>query len=335
MLEQGPPVLLDGAMGTELAARGFELRAPLFSARALIDAPELVEQIHWDYLRAGAQVLTTNSFGLHAASLAAAGIAERQAELAGRSVELVERVRARARAAGSRQQDLVRFRIAGSISPRARGHDQPGDQPGDQALARAEYRAYAEHLIAAGVDLLLLETFTTVADARLALEGLAGVELPVWLSVVAGHRSATNQAKLDGTRLLGGDSFDDLAGLLKTPRVPTPRVPDALLINCTQIDAIPAALDALIRATTATDLPLGLRPHLGRRRHDGVWIDSIIGPEVFAEQIHAWMHSRPPLIIAGACCGSRPAYIDALRHRLAPTDSDRNQAFLRLAQLLP
>jgi homocysteine S-methyltransferase len=321
VIEQGPPVLFDGAIGTELARRGFELRAPLFSARALLDAPELVEQLHWDYLCAGAQVLTTNSFGLHVASLAAAGIAQRQGELARRSVEVLERVRARARAEGGESK----FRIAGSIPPRAR------DAAAEQAIARAEYRAYAEHLIAAGVDLLLLETFTNVRDARLALEGLVGVELPVWLSVVAGHRSSP-ASKPDGTRLLDGDRFKDLAQLLRSE---TSQVPDALLINCTQIDAIPAALDALIHATATTTVPLGLCPHLGRRRHDGVWIDRILESEVLAEQIQAWMHSRPRLIIAGACCGSRPEDIAALCRRLAPTEPDREQAFMRLAQLLP
>jgi homocysteine S-methyltransferase len=308
-------------MGTELAARGFELRAPLFSARALLDAPELVEQIHWEYLCAGAQILTTNSFGLHAASLAAAGIAEHQAELAGRSVEVLEHVRARARAS---DRALARFRIAGSIPPRARD--------GEPELARAEYRAYADHLIAAGVDLVLLETFTNVDDARLALEGLAGVELPVWLSVVAGHRAAPGMPRPDGTRLLDGDSFEDLAKLLNGQ---THRVPDALLINCTQIDAIPAALDALIHATASVELPLGLSPHLGRRRHDGVWIDRIVEPEVFAGQIQAWMHARPRLIIAGGCCGSRPDYIAAMQRQLMPNEADRDRAFVRLAELLP
>ncbi|PRP96187.1 homocysteine S-methyltransferase family protein [Enhygromyxa salina] len=319
-LEQGPPVLLDGAMGTELAERGFELRGPLFSARALLDAPELVEQIHWDYLCAGAQVLTTNSFGLHAASLAKAGVAERQAELARRSVEVLEQVRTRARARGS---DMTRFRIAGSIPPRPPG--------GERALARAEYRAYADGLADAGVDLLLLETFTNVDAARLALEGLAGVELPVWLSVVAGLPTP-GQSAPDGTRLISGDSFEDLGQLLRSE---THRVPDALLINCTQIDAVPAALDALIRASAELELPLGFSPHLGRRRYDGVWIDRIIGPKVFAAQIQAWMKVRPRLIIAGACCGSRPDYIAAMQHSLMPSEAAREQAFVRLAQLLP
>ncbi|KIG18091.1 Homocysteine S-methyltransferase [Enhygromyxa salina] len=308
-------------MGTELAERGFELRPPLFSARALLDAPELVEQIHWDYLCAGAQVLTTNSFGLHAASLAAAGIGERQAELVRRSVQLIERVRARALAEQPAEPgpSSARFRIAGSIPPRVRA--------GERALGRAEYRAYANALITSGVDLLLLETFTNVDDARVALEGLVGVELPVWLSVVAG-----GTARSDGARLLGGDSFEDLAQLLRSE---THRVPDALLINCTQIDAIPAALDAMIQASADVGLPLGLRPHLGRRRYDGVWIDRIVEPEVFAGQIQAWMRTRPQLIIAGACCGSRPDYIAATQRALMPSEAAREQAFVRLAELVP
>ncbi|PRP96771.1 Homocysteine S-methyltransferase [Enhygromyxa salina] len=318
------PVLLDGAMATELSARGFDLRAPLFSARALLDAPELVAEIHWDYLRAGAQVLTTNSFGLHASTLAVAGLGERQRELALRSVELVELARRRA-LEGDRS--LARFRVAGSIPPRPL-NDQDCAEPD---LARAEYRSLAAQLVGAGVDLILLETFTRVSEAKLALEGLAEIAVPVWLAVVAGMPQQ-RVSRPDGTRLIGGDSFDELAELTRASG--EHRVPDALLINCTQIDAIPAALDSLI-ASVGPGRPLGSSPHLGKRRYDGVWVDRIVEPEVFAEQIHAWMHSRPALDLAGACCGSTPAYIAAMKRWLQPDELARERAFVRLAELVP
>ena len=322
-----PIILLDGAMGTQLAARGFALREPLFSARALIDAPDLVAAIHADYLHAGAQVLTTNSFGLHASTLARAGIAEQQGALARRCLEILEQVRHEAREQDPR---LARFRIAGSIPPRPRAN-----QGGDLALARAEYRTYAERLADAGVDLILLETFTSVAEASLALEGVAEVDLPTWLSVVAGapaRRGASLTDRPDGTRLVDGDPIAELAPLAE-------RV-DALLINCTQIDAIPAALCALSREGCPSPRPVwGLSPHFGRRRYDGVWVDRIFGPEVFAEQMRAWLLSnrseRVRFELAGACCGSQPADIAALRACLQPNEAERERAWTRLALLVP
>lgn len=309
-------ILLDGAMATELAERGLRLRAPLFSARALLDAPELVEQIHADYLLAGAQILTSNSFGLHASTLAAAGLAQRQAELVRLAVALPDAVRRRARSS---------VRIAGSIPPRPRVlRVEPAD------LARAEYRHQAELLVDAGADLILLETFTHLEQVRLALEGLVGFASPVWLAVVAGV-AVPGSRRPDGTRLLGGEQFAALGELLRSDSV---RRPDVLLLNCTQIDAVPAALDAMVEAIDP-EVPLGLYPHLGKEAYNGVWIDRIVEPDVFAEQILAWVHTRPRFEVAGACCGSRPAYIEALQRWLHPDASTRQQAFVRLAELIP
>ncbi|HLT34751.1 MAG TPA: homocysteine S-methyltransferase family protein [Enhygromyxa sp.] len=316
-----PIILLDGAMATQLAARGFALTEPLFAARALLDAPELVGAIHFDYLLAGAQVLTTNSFGLHASTLARAGIGEQQRALARRAVEILAHVR---HGVLAHDRQLACFRIAGSIPPRPR--DEWGGHP---ELARAEYRCLAEHLAEAGVDLILLETFTNLAEAELALAGLAGIDLPIWLSIVAG---APRPTRPDGTRLIDGEPLAELASLVD-------RV-DALLINCTQIDAIPAALDALIAATdTRPELPLGVSPHFGKRRYDGVWIDRIIEADVFAGQMQAWLQSERPgrarFVLAGACCGSQPDDIAALRRRLQPDELERERAWTRLAELVP
>lgn len=309
-------ILLDGAMATELAERGFELRGPLFSARALLEAPELVEQIHADYLQAGAQILTSNSFGLHASTLAAAGLAQRQEQLVGLAVALPDAVRRRARS---------RVRIAGSIPPRPRV--LRADPP---ELARAEYRRYAELLVEAGADLILLETFTHLAQVRLALEGLAEIPVPVWLSVVAGV-AVPGSSRPDGTRLLGGEEVASLGELLQSASV---RQPDVLLLNCTQIDAVPAALDAMLEATEPS-LPLGLYPHLGKAAYDGTWVDRIVEPDVFAEQILAWVQPRPRFEVVGACCGSRPSYIEALQRWLQPDADAREQAFVRLAEQIP
>ncbi|MFV8749779.1 homocysteine S-methyltransferase family protein [Nannocystaceae bacterium ST9] len=319
------PLLLDGAMATELSRRGFSLDPPLFSARALIEAPELVEQIHADYIRAGAQVITTNSFGLHVSTLAKAGLAARAQELVERSVITIERARQlAAHDDGKREHGWAKIRIAGSLPP-TRAKAEPRE------LAVAEQRTLAGMLVSAGVDLLLLETYTTIADVAIALEAVAEFEVPVWLAVVAG---VPGSPRPDGSRMLGGDDFDSLFAAIEAAP------PQALLINCTQIDAVPAALRAIEAARSHAGawtraLTLGLYPHLGRHSWDGTWHERFLEPGTYAEQIQAWILAHPSFELVGACCGSTPEYIDALRCRLQPDKDARERSFVRLAGLVP
>lgn len=325
-------LLLDGAMATELARRGFELRAPLYSAAALLDAPELVEQIHLDHVRAGAQIIRTNSFGLHAHTLARAGMAELAPMLIARAALLVERARQRAASEDhARVHGWAKLRSAGALPPVR--------MLGPRELVIAEQRTLAQGLVDAGVDLLLLETHGSVDEVERSLAALAELAppVPVWLAVVAGAPSGTNRP--DGTRMLAGDRFEALLELLDAPRFAAARV-DALLLNCTQIDAVPDALRSLAHARASTQgragvLPLGLYPHLGRASWDGTWHDRFLAPDVFAEQIAAWRGRVPELELVGACCGSWPDDIDALRRILHADAEARERAFVRLAELVP
>ncbi|MCR9161713.1 MAG: homocysteine S-methyltransferase family protein [Nannocystaceae bacterium] len=152
-------VLLDSAMGTELARRGFELRAPRWGARAIEDAPHLVRAIHAETIGVGAQVVVTASFGL----------GERDTQLAAASVAL-------ARDAGAE-------RIAGSIGP--------ADPSSPPAQRRAHLLALGEALVRGGCDVLFAETHTTVGGAREALEVLRPLGRPVWVSLACGTGGLT------------------------------------------------------------------------------------------------------------------------------------------------
>lgn len=96
------PLLLDGATGTELNRRGVDTSLPLWSAAALLDAEAVVRQVHTDYVDAGAELVTANTFRCHARNLANAGLAQRAAELTRRAVQLARDASAgRAYVAGS------------------------------------------------------------------------------------------------------------------------------------------------------------------------------------------------------------------------------------------
>ncbi|MBV1859180.1 MAG: homocysteine S-methyltransferase family protein [Nannocystaceae bacterium] len=147
--------LLDGAMGTELVRRGFELRAPQWGARAIGDAPALVAAIHADYAAAGAEALVTASFGLNA----------QHASLAAASVGLARKA----------APDLP---CVGSIGP--------ADPSQNITERRAHYTALGRALAEGGATALFAETQTSLAGARLAAESLRPLGVPVWVGLACG-----------------------------------------------------------------------------------------------------------------------------------------------------
>ena len=107
-LQSGHILILDGATGTELDRRGVDTSLPLWSARALLTAPDIVQQIHRDYLDAGADLITTNTFRTHRRTLTRAGVGERTRELTQLAVELARR---------AIEESGRTAYIAGSMSP--------------------------------------------------------------------------------------------------------------------------------------------------------------------------------------------------------------------------
>ncbi len=278
-LAQGPPLLLDGATGTELERRGVPSQLPLWSSRALLDAPEVVAGIHAEYVAAGAEILTANTFRTQRRTLARAGLGERAAELTQRAVEL-----ARRSAAGAPR----RIWIAGSMAP-LEDCWHPERVPADDALA-AEHAEHAESLRAAGADLLLLETFGTRREALAALRAARASGLPVWASFACDARG----------RLL---SAEPLAEALAAARALGPL---AVLVNCLP----PSHVDAALPALRACGLPFGVFPNLGAPLPGGEGRAEELDPAAFAARGRRWVAAGA--LIVGGCCGTTPAHLRAL-----------------------
>lgn len=291
--------ILDGALGTELQRWGARMDAPLWSAHALIDTPEIVADVHAEYLRAGANVITTNTFRTHARNLAAAG-REHEAEMLTRRAVTI--------ALGAREQvlrthaDAAKARVAGSVSPLEDSFSP--DRSPDYARAKAEHTTMARTLVDAGVDLLLIETMSCVHEAVAAAEAASGLGVPVWLAIVG---------REDGN-LLGGESTDDLIAALAQPGLDV----DALLVNCTDIAYVDATLSAL-RASLAkaerTDLTVGAYPHTGRHDPETGFRTHACTRDEFAAKLSV-IARRHELGIVGSCCGSTPAWTAELKRRL-------------------
>jgi S-methylmethionine-dependent homocysteine/selenocysteine methylase len=159
--------LLDGPMGTELAARGVPTPAPSWSAFALDQAPEVIAQVHRDYVAAGATVHTANTFRT------------KRRQVGERWRALTERAVAIARSAVPAGQ-----RVAGSVAPLEDCYHPELSPP----EARPEHRELCLALAEAGVDLLLCETFPHVGEALIAVEEAVATGLPTWVAFTAGPR---------------------------------------------------------------------------------------------------------------------------------------------------
>ena len=279
-LTQEKLVLLDGALGTELERRGIGTRLPLWSAEALLEAPELVREIHEQYIRAGAEVITTNTFRTSRRALDKVGMGDRAGKLTRVAVRFA--VEARENAA---ERPVW---IAGSVAPLEECYDPSLVPPPE--IAFEEHRELARWLAEAGVDLLLLETMNTVSEARAALEAAQETGVPVWVSMVCGA---------DG-RLLGGDTIVEAVGALE------PLGPAALLINCTSAPWIEEPLRQMIERAT---VPVGVYANMGDPQPNGRF-RHMLSPEEYARCVAAWIEMGARIV--GGCCGTTPEHIRAL-----------------------
>ncbi|MFQ5743965.1 MAG: homocysteine S-methyltransferase family protein [Acidobacteriota bacterium] len=280
-LQAGRPLVLDGATGTELTRRGIDTSLPLWSARALIEAPETLRQIHRDYLAAGADVITANTFRTHRRSLAAAGLGKRAADLTRQAVEITASV----------VEETGRGFVAGSVAPLEDCYAPRMVPPDDQL--RQEHREMVRRLMEAGVDLLLIETMNTVREASIATEVAVATGLPTMVGLVCG-RSA---------RLLSGESAAAAAAALSLLR------PDALAINCTPTPDLHRALGEL---AAHSDLPVGAYGNVGYADDVQGWVNTdSVDPVAYSKYAERWLQMGVRLV--GGCCGTGPAHISALR----------------------
>jgi S-methylmethionine-dependent homocysteine/selenocysteine methylase len=286
--------VLDGGVGSELVRRGVRWRV-----NGLRTDTATVSAVHDAYLEAGADVLRTNTFQLNRRSYRnvfrdAAHMRHIGApDLEQRIPELVPKAAALARAARERlgRTDVA---IAGVMSPLEHCF-RPDLAPSDDA-ARAEHEEIAQLLAGAGVDLLLLESMNTIAEARIAMDAARNTGLPVWLSFVV---------NADGN-ILSGEPLDSLGAEL-------------ILASCAPPEDVNLALTKLSTQTTR----FGGYAHLGRFDPPSwkfEFFPQFSGtdawpPERYATTARSWREHGAQVI--GGCCGSGPDHVRALKAELA------------------
>jgi len=284
-LKQPTPILLDGATGTELARRGVYTGLPLWSANALLTdhGIRVLKQIHMDYLAAGAEIITANTFRTHFRALAPSGNGHRALELTRRAVEIASA------AIAEYSDDIPRF-VAGSISTLEDCYQPDLVPPEDEC--RAEHSERVHHLLECGIDLFLLETFNTIREAVVAAKLATITGTPVIVSFVCNPAG----------RILSGESLTEAADQL------LPLGVVALGVNCGPTPSLAGPL-AELRHACGPAFPLIAYGNIGYPDDEVGWVNTDAeDPVVYCRHAVDW-HVK----IVGGCCGTTPAHITQLK----------------------
>jgi len=289
-VERRGAAVLDGGLATELEARGYVLDDALWSARALIDAPELVAAVHRDYLEAGADVITTATYQATVPGLEACVL------LSGVTLACRERDAFWEQRApdGVRARPLVAASIGSYGAFLADGSEYRGDYGLDVDALAAWHRPRLRILEEGGADLVAFETIPSIAEAGAIVRLLAESDgPPAWISFQAQNAEA----------LADGASVEAAAALAeRCPRVV------AVGVNC----VAPALVTPLLaRLSTATAKPLAAYPNRGDVWDiaSRSWIET--GTAVAFDRLaHEWRAAGARLI--GGCCRTTPADIRAI-----------------------
>lgn len=298
-LTTGHTIILDGATGTELQRRGAPMDDDAWCAVATASHPDLLRGIHEDYVRAGADIVTANTFASARHLLERAGIGERTAELQRLAVRLAREAVMRTAAEAGRS-----VAVAGSLStmrPVAKGTDQR-DRTIELASIpwAANLRKSAELQAEAGVDLLLLEMICDLEYGGMALEAARATGLPVWVGLSARRRGPGPLMSFRD----GGPPFADLIRHYAAQPI------DALGVMHTSLPEIEEALPPLL---AQSEMPVMAYPESGYFRAPD-WQFAEVEPEALADAAIGWVANG--VRIVGGCCGLGPEHIAALAARL-------------------
>ena len=287
--------IMDGAMGSELIRRKLTLPEHVWSAEANLKKPKMVYDIHREYINAGAEYITTNTFRstprayskLYEANNDLTDNIQSAKESTYKAVEL------------AKNAANISVKVLGSIAPLEDCYT-PQLFPG-RNVAISEFSQLGEWLTIAGVDIILLETMNSVAETEAALIGFENIKVPVWVSLVL----------KDVNHLLSGDTIIDALEIIKQYSV------DCVMLNCNSLCLTLGAVDILVDNWPGK---WGVYPNLG------IGGPSPDGNILHYEKMDLFISTMKKIInknpfILGACCGSSSNHLKELiklRNKILP-----------------
>jgi len=276
-------------MGNELLARRSDLVSGLWSAQYLIDAPQLVKEIHLEYINAGADLITTNTYSTIPSYLSKKNVENRMPELIGLAGKLARE------AADDSEKEII---VAGSLPPLEESY-RP-DLVIDAEEAIPIYEVLIKELTPF-VDIFICETMSSIKEMQHVMEALNNLDnkKPVWISWTLKEDKKN--------RLRSGESIEEAFNASATVK------PEAYLFNCTDPYAISEGIKVLKQLTQK---PIGGYPNVFNVP-DGWTLDNDIQVSVrdlsiekFLEFAEEWRKLGASII--GGCCGIGPRFIKAI-----------------------
>lgn len=286
-------MLCDGAMGTLLYSRGTGFEHPFDELN--LSKPELVQRVHQDYIKAGAEIIETNTFGGNRFRLGAHDMPGKVREINIRGARIARE---------AREIEGEPVFVAGSIGPLGRPLAPIGKITVKQAFEA--FQEQAEALVEGGVDLFIIETFSDLVEIKEAIRAVRGVsKLPIIAQMTFTEEGLT----------LMGHTPSEIAKELEKMKV------DVIGVNCSV--GPQKVLDAIYQMKKVTSFKLSAQPNAGFPRFvDGRFI-YLSSPEYFAEYTKRFLSAG--VAIVGGCCGTTPQHIQAMAKVLKEEQSGSNE----------
>ena len=298
----GSTKILDSGMGKTLSMKGVDVPNTIWSANALLVAPDVVQEIHCENIQAGADIITTNSYGIILSDLKKEGLADRFDELNLLAGEIAQQ------ASKDSERKIL---VAGSLPPQ-NGSYRP-DRVLDGPLLIELYNRQM-HLLEPYVDFFLFETMSSLNEAQAALKAAHNFSKPVMIGLTLDDN--------ESNRLRSGESLADCIELLIS------FAPLGILANCCLPERITDAMaslvgsgapyvggygnafscvpkDWLLDGTKSTDGSLQMRDDLT--------------PSFYADFAMNWLDNGANIV--GGCCGTTAQHVHSISSRLANSET--------------
>ncbi|MEM6945650.1 MAG: homocysteine S-methyltransferase family protein [Pseudomonadota bacterium] len=282
-IARGERILIDGATGTEIERRGVPQLENAWNGGGALSDPEVLQAVHEDYIRAGAEIVIANTFATHRQALRAAGEEERFEAYNREGVALAIAARER-----SGRGDVL---VAGGISYWSWVGDWSA--PEDLRESTAEMAAI---MASAGVDLLMLEMMVDIESMLVVLEAAQTTGLPVWVGLSCEADGA------GGMRLLRGGALADAIAALDGRGVPL------LSIMHTEVEDVDACLDVVQERWSG---PVGVYAHSSRCENGKRIYGDRMPVDRHAHHAKGWLERGVQVI--GTCCGLGVGHVEALK----------------------
>ena len=290
-MRDGERILIDGGTGTEVERRGVPQLKNAWNGGGALSHPDIVRQIHEDYIGHGAEIVISNTFATHRHALQDAGVDDRFEDYNRRGVELAIEARER-----MKKTDVL---VAGGISYWSFTDNHPPLE-----TLRENATRQAAIMADAGADLLMLEMMVGIDRMVVTLEAAQSSGLPVWVGLTCEPNDAGTMCLTDG------DPLTDALAEIKARDVP--------LINImhTEVEHVDACLDVVAEHWSGL---VGVYAHSGEFVDYEIIFESTISPEDYAAASQRWL--QRDINIIGGCCGIRPDHIAEISKVAFPAEA--------------